>query len=37
MFESDFQEQTKIAWYKVSIDRDLLLELMKLRDLKGWQ
>ena len=35
MFE--FQEQAKIAWYRSPIDRDLLSDLMKRSDLKGWR
>ena len=37
MFEFEFQEQAKIAWYRSPIDRDLLSDLMKRSDFKGWR
>ena len=37
MSESKFQYQSKIGWYRSPIDRDLLLDLMKRSDVKGWR
>ena len=35
--EVEFQQQAKIAWYRSPIDRDLLSDLMKRSNLKGWR
>ena len=37
MLEVEFQQQAKIAWYRSPIDRDLLSDLMKRSNLKGWR
>ena len=37
MSEVEFQEQTKLAWYRSPIDRDLLSELTQRSDYKGWK
>ena len=37
MSESKFLNQSKIGWYRSPIDRDLLLDLMKRSDVKGWR
>ena len=37
MSESKFLNQSKIGWYRSPIDKDLLLDLMKRSDVKGWR
>ena len=35
-FESPFDLKTKINWYRTKIDRDVLAELMKRSNFRGW-